>query len=368
MKNFGLIFLFSIVTISAFGQVGSYSLSVMRSRVNDSTAAIAANVAPIAAGYAPIYWNNQATVPGWRVWNGTSYDIGFSAGGGGGVTTMAAIGATPNANGATISGSTLNLQPASDSFGGVVTTGTQTFGGAKTFNNNVAITRATAGGTVLDIINTTAAASSYSGIQIGAGANTAYLFNFSESTTPSGVFLSDQFSIQTLRSGGQIFSAYQGPIYFATGDAGGGNSTPALKIDTDGSFDLAFTNSGTSGQVFTSAGTAAPPTWTSPNTNTSSALTDGAAITITGPKHTLTSTQATVTWTLSQTQDYQTTDIILNATGSTYTFPAGALCKVEGVASGNNTATLSGVSGDHYIMSIYKDGTNYRVAIANFGQ
>jgi hypothetical protein len=54
-------------------------------------------------------------------------------GGGGGVTTMAAIGATPNANGATISGSTLNLEPASASFGGVVTTGAQTFAGNKTF-------------------------------------------------------------------------------------------------------------------------------------------------------------------------------------------------------------------------------------------
>ena len=51
-----------------------------------------------------------------------------------GVTTLAAIGATPNANGATISGSTLNLQPASASFGGVVTTGSQTFAGSKTFD------------------------------------------------------------------------------------------------------------------------------------------------------------------------------------------------------------------------------------------
>lgn len=51
-----------------------------------------------------------------------------------GVTTLAAIGATANANGATISGSTLNLQPASASFGGVVTTGSQTFAGSKTFD------------------------------------------------------------------------------------------------------------------------------------------------------------------------------------------------------------------------------------------
>ena len=57
-----------------------------------------------------------------------------------GVTTMAAIGATPNANGATISGSTLNLQPVSASFGGVVTTSAQTLGaGIKTFSDNVII-------------------------------------------------------------------------------------------------------------------------------------------------------------------------------------------------------------------------------------
>lgn len=102
--------------------------------------------------------------------------------------------------------------------------------------------------------------------------------------------------------------------------------------------------------------------------NSSTSLTDGAAVTITGTKHTLTSDEATITWTLSQTGDFQTTDIILNATTTTWTFPANTLCVYEGVASGDNTAVLSGTSGDHYILSIYKDGTNYRVVIKNFGQ
>jgi parallel beta-helix repeat protein len=63
-------------------------------------------------------------------------------GGGTGVDTLAAIGSSPNANGATISGTTLTLQPASSSFGGVVTTGSQTFSGSKTFTGgNVTITR-----------------------------------------------------------------------------------------------------------------------------------------------------------------------------------------------------------------------------------
>ena len=53
-----------------------------------------------------------------------------------GVTTMAAIGSSPNANGATISGSTFTLQPANASFGGAVTTTTQTFAGPKTLADN----------------------------------------------------------------------------------------------------------------------------------------------------------------------------------------------------------------------------------------
>jgi Collagen triple helix repeat (20 copies) len=53
----------------------------------------------------------------------------------GGVMSIAAVGATPNANGATLTGSVYNLEPASASFPGVVTTGTQTFAGTKTFTS-----------------------------------------------------------------------------------------------------------------------------------------------------------------------------------------------------------------------------------------
>ena len=55
-----------------------------------------------------------------------------------GVLALAAVGGTPNANAATLSGGTLNLQPASASFGGVVTTTTQSFVGAKTMVNDLA--------------------------------------------------------------------------------------------------------------------------------------------------------------------------------------------------------------------------------------
>jgi hypothetical protein len=71
-----------------------------------------------------------------------------------GVTTMAAIGSTPNANGATISGANLNLEPANGSFGGIVTTGTQTFAGAKTFTSviNVSPTAASSGAGASSVI------------------------------------------------------------------------------------------------------------------------------------------------------------------------------------------------------------------------
>jgi len=51
-----------------------------------------------------------------------------------GDVTLAAVGAVPNANGATLTGQALNLQPADATLPGVLTAGTQTIGGAKTFN------------------------------------------------------------------------------------------------------------------------------------------------------------------------------------------------------------------------------------------
>ena len=56
---------------------------------------------------------------------------------------LAPIGAIPNANAASISGGTLNLQPASAAFGGVVTTGAQTFAGLKNFQDGIQLAGST---------------------------------------------------------------------------------------------------------------------------------------------------------------------------------------------------------------------------------
>jgi hypothetical protein len=52
-----------------------------------------------------------------------------------GVNTVGSIAGTSNTNGATISGTSITLTPADETNGGVLTAGTQTIGGAKTFTN-----------------------------------------------------------------------------------------------------------------------------------------------------------------------------------------------------------------------------------------
>ena len=78
------------------------------------------------------------------------------SGGGGGSISLAAIGSTPNANAATLTGTVLNLEPASASFGGVVTTGTQSFAGSKTFSNDLTVS-----GVLIQTVTTNRQTASY---------------------------------------------------------------------------------------------------------------------------------------------------------------------------------------------------------------
>jgi hypothetical protein len=73
-----------------------------------------------------------------------------------GAISLGAIGITPNANAASLVGSILNLQPADASFGGVVTTGTQTFAGAKTFSSDIVVNGVNIGRGVGNVSSNTA--------------------------------------------------------------------------------------------------------------------------------------------------------------------------------------------------------------------
>jgi len=97
-------------------------------------------------------------------------------------------------------------------------------------------------------------------------------------------------------------------------------------------------------------------------------LTDGATIDLTSTKHTLTTARSAITFTRSFLGDDIILEIILNATALTLTFPSGYLCLSEGTASGDNTCSLSGTSGDKYVLAIVKIGSNNYVSCKNMGQ
>lgn len=67
-----------------------------------------------------------------------------------GSISLSAIGSSPNANAATLTGTVLNLEPASASFGGVLTAGTQTYAGNKTSNGSLTIAAASGNVLVVD--------------------------------------------------------------------------------------------------------------------------------------------------------------------------------------------------------------------------
>lgn len=152
-----------------------------------------------------------------------------------GVTTMAAIGASANANGATISGSNLNLEPASASFGGVLTAGTQSIAGAKTFvDATLAHTRNGTGATAFQITNTNTGTSGVAGIDIFNSANAVSLQIYSTGFTPSGVTLANMAHLRSssgVTGGFLIAAGGTNPLKLATNDiirltfASGGTST-----------------------------------------------------------------------------------------------------------------------------------------------
>lgn len=134
--------------------------------------------------------------------------------GGGGTITLAAIGSTPNANGATLTGTVLNLEPASILFGGVITTGAQNIAGDKNFMSSVGAPSFTATGSTaptngmyLSAANTLSFAtnstnrfsiSSTGAATFGAGITTggANIFNASGARAIDSTSLSVQFASQ----------------------------------------------------------------------------------------------------------------------------------------------------------------------------
>lgn len=100
-------------------------------------------------------------------WNGISWEIMIIKDTKNNVVSATTFGSVPNANALTIAtGGVINMQPASDLFGGGVSTTTQTFAGAKTFN-------VLSGNVSIDAI----------GVGIGVAASTSRFFNITKTFT-----------------------------------------------------------------------------------------------------------------------------------------------------------------------------------------
>ena len=118
------------------------------------------------------------------------------------VLSLAAIGISPNANGASIVGSLLSLQPASASFGGVVTTGAQTFAGDKTLTGALNGTSATFSNNVSINANSARLTVSESGgaeVRVTAGGSSGFIGTYSNHSL---TFLTNSTTALTLASTG----------------------------------------------------------------------------------------------------------------------------------------------------------------------
>jgi hypothetical protein len=91
---------------------------------------------PADGSYPGLITAGAQTIGGNKTFNG-SISASNLSGSNTGDVSLAAVGSSPNANGASLSGQTLNLEPADATNPGVVTTGAQTFAGTKTFSSTI---------------------------------------------------------------------------------------------------------------------------------------------------------------------------------------------------------------------------------------
>lgn len=117
---------------------GDITLGAVGSSANANGATLtlqALNLEPASASFPGIITTGTQSLAGAKTFTGAISASNLSGINTGDIT-LSAIGSSANANGASLSGQALTLQPASASFGGVLTTGTQTIAGAKTFSTS----------------------------------------------------------------------------------------------------------------------------------------------------------------------------------------------------------------------------------------
>ena len=121
-----------------------------------------------------------------------------------GDVTLAVIGSTPNANGGSLTSQVLTLQPADASFGGVMTTTTQTIAGAKTWND----------------LGTFNSGLTSAGADVNLNHNSNFATNINTGTSSAAVNIGSSSSTLKIGSSTTISAAFN----FGVDAAGGGNA------------------------------------------------------------------------------------------------------------------------------------------------
>lgn len=128
---------------------GDVTLAAIGASANANGASLsgqALTLQPASASFGGVLTSGTQSIAGAKTFTGAISATNLSgtqSGTNTGDITVAAIGSSANANGMTLTSQALNLEPASASFGGIVTTGTQTFAGAKTLSSVLNLTPAT---------------------------------------------------------------------------------------------------------------------------------------------------------------------------------------------------------------------------------
>jgi hypothetical protein len=162
----------------------------------------------------------------------------------GGITTLAIIGSSPNQFGATIALNQFNLQPASASFGGVVTTLAQTFAGDKTFTGALIGTTGSftsSGGS--DTFSISHSSGAGKALNITKGGNGEGIYVNKTSGSGNAVTIIGTLNATTLvKSGGTSaqFLKADGTVDSTTYGTGSVTSVAALTLGTSGT-DLSST-------------------------------------------------------------------------------------------------------------------------------
>jgi len=190
-----------------------------------------------------------------------------------GVQTLSSIGTISNANGGTISGTSLTLTPADANNGGVLTTGTQTISGTKIFNGNLSLGTSTPSaklhivggdrGTTIRLESGSNPAIAFK--NTGSGGREYQIFTPNNNTTSN-----NPVNNQSVNMGGKLGFWDEGAqkyrmVIDATGKIGIGSTAPTESLEVYGnvkasgnliSGTVTYPNTfGTANQVLTSNGT-----------------------------------------------------------------------------------------------------------------